>query len=383
VPDTLTPTTFKAAAAALSDAAAAGRVVRVRGGGTKRSWGLVGDPPAVTILSTGLDHTVEHNVGDLTAMFEAGVPLARAQAELAASGQMIAIDPPLGAAGGEPRATVGGVFATGDCGPLAHRYGTPRDQVLGITVALSDGTVARAGGRVIKNVAGYDLARLFTGSFGTLGMILALNVRLHALPLGTATALGAAADPAVLARAATALTRAPLELEALDVAWRGGRGGLLAQVAGVETTRRSETIARAMREAGLEHVDVTAEDAPLWARQRSGQRSEQRAIVRVSARPSSLEAVLRLADSAGATLVGRAGLGVSYLELEAAAIGSLRAGLPGGAHGVVLDHPAGAEHRTVDVWDAAESPEVVLMRAVKARFDPAAVCNRGVFIGGI
>src|SRR2546430_16810200 len=100
---------------------------------------------------------------------------------------MLAIDPPL--ADGDA-ATVGGVLATADSGPLRHRHGGPRDLVLGTTVALSDGTVARAGGKVIKNVAGYDLAKLFTGSYGTLGAILEVAVRLHPLPPRTVTAVG-------------------------------------------------------------------------------------------------------------------------------------------------------------------------------------------------
>ena len=119
---------------------------------------------------------------------------------------MLALDPPLGAGG---KATIGGVVATNDSGPLRHRYGSARDLVVGITVALSDGTVAKAGGKVIKNVAGYDLAKLFTGSFGTLGAILDLSLRLHPLPPATATAVGRSGDPAALAAAAAELSHAP------------------------------------------------------------------------------------------------------------------------------------------------------------------------------
>ena len=111
---------------------------------------------------------LEHNEGDLTAVLQAGVPLAEAQAAFADKGQMFAVDPPLGAG---DAATIGGVMATADSGPLRHRYGGVRDLVLGITVALSDGTLAKAGSKVIKNVAGYDLGKLFTGSYGTLGLI--------------------------------------------------------------------------------------------------------------------------------------------------------------------------------------------------------------------
>src|SRR5206468_1900573 len=150
-----------------------GLSVRVRGGGTKLGWG----PPAapdVELYTSALDEVVEHNAGDLTAVLQAGVPLAIAQDRFGQEGQELALDPPLAAG-----ATIGGVVAAGDSGPLRHRFGAARDLVLGVRVALADGTVARAGGKVIKNVAGYDLAKLFAGSFGTLGAIVELAVRLH------------------------------------------------------------------------------------------------------------------------------------------------------------------------------------------------------------
>lgn len=381
MPDSVYPTTFEDAAAHLAAAAEEGRRVRVVGGATKLGWGGVTEPPQLEINTAGLDRTLEHNPGDLTAIFAAGTPLERARDELAVAGQRLAIDPPLGA-GTSSGATIGGIFATGDSGPLRHRYGQPRDLILGITVALSDGTIARAGGKVIKNVAGYDLAKLFTGSFGTLGMILSVNVRLHPLPAGTVTVLGAASDPDVLGSAVLRLGRAPLELEALDVAWRAGRGGLLAQVAGVEPRRRGERIVAMMREAGLEDVDVTDDDGPLWARQRAGQRSVEGALVRVGTRPSRLTSVLRAADACGATLVGRAAFGTSYLQMDPAEIGTLRVGLPPGAVAIVLDLPERARGQ-VDPWGAPDDPAVALMRSVKRRFDPAAILNPGVFVGGI
>ena len=244
------PDTFEDAAAALAAAAAAGDAVQIRGAGTKLSWGTAAPPASTELSTTALDRVLEHNVGDLTAIVQAGVPFARLRAQLAGEGQMLAIDPPLGNPG--PAATVGGVIATADSGPLRHRYGAPRDLVLGMTVALSDGTIARSGSKVIKNVAGYDLAKLFTGSFGTLGMILSVSVRLHPLPLATATALGASSDPAVLAEAARAVSAAPFELEALDLAWRGGRGGILARTGGAEAPRRAKRVAELMGKLGLD-----------------------------------------------------------------------------------------------------------------------------------
>ncbi|MGH2873986.1 MAG: FAD-binding oxidoreductase, partial [Solirubrobacteraceae bacterium] len=174
---TVQPTSFEAAAAELAQASAQGRAVSILGAGSKRGWGSAGRVAEVQLRTTGLSEIVEHNAGDLTARLQAGVTLAAAQAAFAQAGQMLALDPPAAPDGTEP--TIGGIVATGDSGPLRHRYGAPRELVLGITAALADGTIAQAGGRVIKNVAGYDLGRLFAGSFGTRGLILSVNVRLH------------------------------------------------------------------------------------------------------------------------------------------------------------------------------------------------------------
>ena len=379
--DSISPSTFQAAADALAAAAADGHAVRVAGGGTKRDWGVPVPDPQLELRTSALDATIEHNVGDLTAVFQAGVPLARAQRELAAEGQMLALDPSLGR-GSASAATLGGVTATADSGPLRHRYGTPRDLILGITIALSDGTIARAGGKVIKNVAGYDIAKLFTGSFGTLGLILSVTVRLHPLPIATATALGASSDPDVVARAARALGAAPLELEALDVAWRSGRGGILAQVAGAEAPRRAARARQLMDDAGLQQLDVVTDDAALWGRQRAGQRSPRRALLQIAARPRELATVLRATDACGGTLVGRAALGSSFVELDPDAVARLRAALPAGTVSVLLDAPVELRH-SLDPWGAQPAPALELMRRCKARFDPAGACNPGVFVGGI
>jgi glycolate oxidase FAD binding subunit len=377
--DTVEPTTFDEAAEALGAAREAGQAVRIRGAGTKCAWGTAVGDADLELRTGSLDQVVEHNVGDLTAVLEAGVPLVRAQALFASAGQMLALDPPLGAG---RAATVGGVVATGDSGPLRHRYGGVRDLVIGMTIALSDGTVARSGGKVIKNVAGYDLAKLFAGSFGTLGVILAVNVRLHPRPPAHATTLGASGDPTTLQAAARALAAAPLEMDSLDVAWHAGRGGVLARLGGAEARARAERAAAMLREAGLEDVDVVEDDTRLWARQRAGQRSESAAIVRVSGRPSALAALLRSVESGGGTLVGRAALGTSYVELDPAAVARFRDELPAGCWSVLLDAPAELRG-AMDPWRAQNGSSLELMRRVKRRFDPTATCNPGVFVGGI
>jgi glycolate oxidase FAD binding subunit len=378
------PSSPDEAGEAMRAAGADGLRVRIRGGGTKSSWGAPTEPPDVDLSTERLDRVVEHNEGDLTAVLQSGVPLARAQEALAEADQMVELDPPLGEGDG---ATIGGVVATGDTGPLRHRYGAPRDLILGITVALSDGTVARAGGKVIKNVAGYDLAKLFAGSFGTLGLIVEVVMRLHPRPPETLTAVGGSDDPDALGSAASAVAHSPFGPECLDVSWGAGQGEVMARFAGAAPESGTREVVKLMEQAGLD-ARLVEDDDDLWARQRARQRSADGAVLRVSGLASELPRVLRSAREVGASLVGRAGLGLSWMTLgegEGAAselvssIEEVRRRL----HPfpcVVLDAPAEIREK-VDVWGDADA--VPLMRRVKARFDPHGVCNPGIFVGGI
>jgi glycolate oxidase FAD binding subunit len=371
------PATREELARALKDAAEAGETVRFAGGGTKRHWGTAAAQPARELPTTGLDRILEHNAGDLTAVLEAGVPLARAQAAFAEEGQMFALDPP------DDGATLGGVVATADSGPLRGRYGGVRDLVVGIRVALSDGTLAKSGGKVIKNVAGYDLSKLFAGSLGTLGAIVELSVRLHPLPPASATALGHSADPVELGRVLLALLRAPLEHSGFDVRWSGGRGALLVRFAGAAPGPQAELAERLLREAGLD-TEIANEDQALWVEQRERQRADgpEAAVVRVSGLPTRLPALLGAADRLRASVVGRAGLGLSWLRLpepSAGQIEELRRELHPSPC-VVLDRPASMN---VDPWGPVDPGARALMQRVKDHFDPAGACTPGVFAGGL
>src|SRR5207302_768880 len=173
----------------LRDASRDGLAVIPRGGGTKLDWGR---PPrrADLVLSTvRLDRVLEHAWGDMTATVEAGCTVARLQHTLAEHGQRLACDPLW-----PERATIGGILATNDTGPLRARFGGLRDLIIGITVVLPDGTVARSGGKVVKNVAGYDLQKLMTGALGTLGVITEAIFRLYPLPREVRTLTFAARD---------------------------------------------------------------------------------------------------------------------------------------------------------------------------------------------
>jgi glycolate oxidase FAD binding subunit len=159
------------------------------------------------LTAEGLNRTLEHDPGDLTCTVEAGVRLADLRTALAASGQRLSLDPP-----GDP--TIGALLARNVSGPLRHRFGAPRDLVLGATLVLADGTIANAGGKVVKNVAGYDLARLVCGSEGRLAFIARASFRLHPLPKATRTLVVETEDAAAVV---AAVLRSQLQPSALDI----------------------------------------------------------------------------------------------------------------------------------------------------------------------
>jgi glycolate oxidase FAD binding subunit len=354
------PATREELCSALAAAGEAGTPVRFRGGATKQAWPPAAPDGTLEVATSGLSSIIEHNAGDLTAVLEAGVPLAEAQAVFAKESQMLALDPPDGGA------TVGGVVASGDTGPLRGRYGGPRDLVVGMRVALSDGTLAKSGGKVIKNVAGYDIAKLFAGSFGTLGAIVELSVRLHPIAPKAATVVGHADDRDELARGTAALSRSSLEHHGLDVRWSGGRGSVLMRFAGATPRPQAEAAERLLRDEGL--ATEIEDDDRLWEEQRNGQRGPL--VVKVSALPTRLPELLRVADELGGAVVGRATLGLWWLRFQdpqASHVERLRRDFLAR----VEDRPP---HLDVDPAGPMQPATRELMQRVKERFDPAGVC---------
>jgi glycolate oxidase FAD binding subunit len=349
------------------------RPIRPVGGGTK-PWMVARDEEPLE--TAGLDRILEHNVGDFTAVLEAGVPFADAQATFAAQRQRIAWDPP--DPGG---ATIGGIMATGDSGPLRHRYGGVRDLVVGASVVLSDGTIAKSGGKVIKNVAGYDLAKLFAGSYGTLGLIATVSVRLHPLPAFTATVMARSDDPDALQAEALQLARRPLEADSFDVGWSDGKGTILLRFSGASAARQASRASELidLRDWALQD---DGDDEEVWASVRGDQRSPDGAVLKVSGRPTDLANVIRVAEGAGATVVSRAALGLSWIAfapgegLAERVAGARQALFPRAC--TVLD---GAS-RVGDQWPDA-GPSQVVMERLKARFDPARIFRPGTFVGGL
>jgi glycolate oxidase FAD binding subunit len=260
-------------------------------------------------------------------------------------------------------------MATADSGPMRHRFGGVRDLVVGVSIVLSDGTIAKAGGKVNKNVAGYDLAKLFAGSFGTLGLIASVSVRLH--PRQRTATMTARPDD-VLATVLE-LSRRPLEADAFDVRHEGGETWIALRFSG------AAAIEQAQRAAKLAGGEVLEDDHELWARHRALQRSDG-AVLKVSGRPTDLPAVLRAA--AGATVVSRAALGLSWIALAPGddlgkRVATIRSALSPRAC-TVLDGAA----RVEDPWPDAGGAQVVMER-LKARFDPARIFRPGTFVGGI
>ena len=361
--------TVDQAAELLKRAGASGQQVHVVGSGSR---GVPNPTDSMPLSTEALNRIVEHNPGDFTAVLEAGVPLADAQAAFAAEGQWLALDPPAGG-------TIGGLVATADSGPARHRYGGVRDLIIGITVVLSDGSVARAGGKVIKNVAGYDLAKLFAGSYGTLGLIASVSVRLHPLPSRNATAIATCGDPTRLAEAASALASLPLEADCLDVAWDGDRGHLLVRFGAAAADHQAESAADRMRGLGLDDARAEAEDDEIWNRQRALQRAAEGYVLKVSGRPTDLPALVAAAREQRGTVVSRAAHGLSWVALppgaDVAAVRDAVAPRPV----VVLDGAAALE----DAWPAPPPGTLAVMARLKERFDPARIFRPGAYVGGI
>ena len=290
-----------------------------------------------------MDRVVEHAAGDLVARVQAGALLGDVAAVLAAAGQRLALDVP-------PDVTVGGMIATGLAGPLRFRYGSPRDLLIGITVVRPDGVVARSGGKVVKNVAGYDLGKLFAGSYGTLGLITEATFRLHPIPAAVACLTVSAGDPAA---AVIAAANSPLQPSAVELGPDGTVGVLLEGTEAGVASRAAELSAAL---GGAAVADV----APPWWGQLP---DPPGVVVRVTFWLARLREVLETVAASGlpCTVTGPAGAGLLYLCAPpdtdlTGLLDSLRS-LLGGRGGVrVLTEPMG--------------PGDALMRAVRDQFDP-------------
>ena len=214
------PASTLEAASLLKAAAGLGLTVVPRGAGTKLDWGAPPSGCDLIVDTRRLDQVVEHAAGDLVVTAQSGVRLAGLAKVLSVAGQRLALD----RTGDEESGTVGGLIATGAAGPLRYRYGAPRDLLIGLTVVRADGAITKSGGKVVKNVAGYDLGKLFAGSLGTLGLITEATFRLHPAPAHTTWTTRQYPDPQAAASAIRIIADSPLAPAAIELLWESAAG---------------------------------------------------------------------------------------------------------------------------------------------------------------
>ena len=370
------PESTEAAAQALRLAAAHDLAVVVRGGGTKQDWAAPPRRLDLIVDTSRLGGIVEHVAGDLVVVVRAGTPVAGLQAALAETGQQLALDTPL------PGATVGGTVAVNTSGPRRLAYGTVRDLLIGVTVVRPDGVVARAGGKVVKNVAGYDLGKLFTGSYGTLGLITECVFRLHPRPVAS-TVLRRQVEPGGAGPLIAAMLAGQLAPTAIEVDLTPDRRAEVAvRLDGVpDGLRLRVASARAVLGGQCTEGEPAWWGAYPWPPGGIG--------IKLTAALSKVPDLITAAADARIALRGAAGTGVLYAGLPGGVDPAIaaelvermrRAAAAAGGHAVVLTAPAPVRDR-LDLWGPV--PGLDLMRRVKQRFDPDGRFAPGRFVGGI
>ena len=361
-------------------------IVHPAGSGTK-PWGSAVDAH-ILLHTKRLTGVLDHSWGDLTATVAAGTTWQHMQNTLAQHNQRVALDPL------QPRfSTVGGVLSTNDSGLLRLRYGSLRDLVLGMTIVLADGTIARTGGKVVKNVAGYDLPKLLTGSFGTLGIITEATFRLHGVPQHSAVFTIESQEIAPLADVMAAVLKNGLSIERMQL-----RNGELAFALDLELTSLPEVLTA--QEAKLRTLAgslVTQPARPdiFEARERLFAGPES-VTLKVTCLPAKLAAIVAgfaqlnaqpdytcrcVADPVG-IVTAQLTIASEYgPKLIAEIIADLRDRLAatGGSVTVLNSGPLASE---ADRW-GPPPPAITVMRSIKQEFDPLRLLNPGIFVGGI
>ena len=364
------PATTEEAAALIRDSR--DLAVLIRGAGTKIGWGVPAERTDLVIDTSAMAGVVEHAAGDLITVVRAGTPLSA----IDLPGQQLALDPVV------PGATVGGTVAANVSGPRRVLYGTARDLLIGITVVRPDGTVARAGGKVVKNVAGYDLGKLFIGSYGTLGLITECVFRLHPRPAASAVARVAVDSPAQAGRLVAAVLGAQVVPSAIEVDAPPDRP---VEVAVLVEGSEPGVRARAASLSGL--LGAGDDGKPPWWGQLPW--ADGDTGVKLTAPLSGVPSLVTAARSAGVAVRGSAGAGVLHATVPASRpaaevagmVEALRAAaVRAGGHAVVLTAPDEVR-RIVDMWGPVGG--LALMRRVKEQFDPERRFAPGRFVGGI
>lgn len=372
------PTSTEQVSEVLRAAAAHGLRVVPRGRSTKLSWGMPPSAVDVVLDVSALDSVVDHAAGDLIAVTQAGARLADVQETLSAGGQQLAVDEMV------PGGSVGGAIAANTSGPRRFVAGTLRDLMIGITVVRADGVVAKAGGRVVKNVAGYDIGKLMIGSLGTLAVVTEAVFRLHPLPQARRWVTAPVDGPEQAHQLSQAVVHAQAVPAAVEVDCPAGGPGTVSVLLEGKPDGVAGRAATVRELLGGRSGPGESEEAPAgWA---SYPWSPGTTGLKLTCVLSGVGDVLAVAREVGADVRGSAGSGVLYAAVaDADRVGTAVQRLrkicqrhQGSA--VVVDAPAHVK-RSVDVWGPV--PALELMRSVKHRFDPDSRLSPGRFVGGI
>jgi glycolate oxidase FAD binding subunit len=393
------PHDFAELAALLAQATAERLAVTPWGAGTRQHLGRLAAPGAYRLELGALDRVIDYVPEDLTITLEAGVTIGAAQKLLAARGQWLPWDPP----GGEA-ATIGGLLASGASGALRLSAGTPRDWVLGMQVVLADGRSAKSGGRVVKNVAGYDMHKLHLGALGTLGVIAEVTLKVMPLPEQQASLLAGFDTLAQTLSAAEVLRASPLAPLALALTTQASARlhpvladfstcqeshfVLLARFGGapLAVSRQVRLAVQRAEEQGAKCLELTeAEGGAAWAAlSELLEGGRQGVLLRCGHPVAQLEAALAALGmrEPSVELLALPGAGLAWLRLPAttgAQLVALRAPLVAcGAYLVVEDAPASLR-ASLDIW-GPPPPGIALMRQLKHQWDPASILNRGRYV---
>jgi len=371
-------------------AAREGLAVSPRGGGTKTHLGDAPRQLDLIVSTTRMNEIMEHTPGDQIFRAEAGVRLEDLQERISESDQMLALDPP------ESGATLGGIIAANSSGPRRYKYGTVRDLIIGITVVLHDGTVAKAGSKVVKNVAGYDLSKLFTGSLGTLGIIATANFRLHPLPKASRTVAVEVESPQQAQEATQSIVHSQVEATAIELHYAEDEklltvllesipGGMDAKVETASFLLKQFGEVRTLSEEEEDHLGPLTPPAVA-----------DEIVLKLGAPPAELGSVLESALGAAERrglahprITGHAGTGVTFIgfsgEDEDAAVGfvgEMREIQTRKSGNVTLQRAPLTLKQRVSTWDNG-GDYLGLVRRVKEKFDPRGGMNPGRYLGGL
>lgn len=410
------PGSVESLAATVQMASELGYAVIPRGGGTRMDFGLPPSRADIVVSLERLNRIVAHEPADQTATVEAGITMAGLQAGLGKRGQYLPLDPPHGDAG-----TLGGVLATNASGVLRTSFGTARDLVIGARVVQADGTVVRSGGQVVKNVAGYDLNKMYIGSLGTLGILAEVNLKLQPLPaagrllIGTMVGIGEAAECAFRIMDSEVM---PSFLEVASPATRALLTGVddhdFAVVAGMIGTDETvdwqagecERLFRDSGAAAVIHVDGNGYDRVLEAlRAFPGggllpPGMGPGVTCRAGVTPDGVEALFRLAGegcrrlSIGCGLLSHFASGhvafvfyrdATFRESDYDGLASLIEDLRSASEeqgAFVVEHAPAALKERVGVWGSTRGNRHI-MEMLKSRFDPKGTLSPGRFVDGI